>query len=178
LAQPALLASLSPLAETSLASPSSPCVGGVSAGVRFPFWFAPSELVPFGYPPRAAHFRTSGATETLPPCYHPPLNSPLKPPPPSSMALKPLTPALTPATPPRCSLDPYKRRAPPPGFTAPLPASLLFSPRSSIASTERRRLQFCTAVTWPPRRPSTSGEALDRTLASSSSFLCSRGELP
>jgi hypothetical protein len=39
------LASLSPLAETSLAGPSSPHVGGVSVGVRFPFWFAPSELV-------------------------------------------------------------------------------------------------------------------------------------
>jgi hypothetical protein len=39
------LASMSPQAETSLAGPSSPRVGGVSAGVRFPFWFAPSELV-------------------------------------------------------------------------------------------------------------------------------------
>jgi hypothetical protein len=39
------LASLSPQAETSLAGPSSPCIGGVSAGVRFPFWFTPSELV-------------------------------------------------------------------------------------------------------------------------------------
>jgi hypothetical protein len=27
-----------------LVIPSSPCVGGVSAGIRFPFWFAPSEL--------------------------------------------------------------------------------------------------------------------------------------
>jgi hypothetical protein len=39
------LASLSPHAETSLVGPSSPRVGGVFAGVRFPFWFAPSELV-------------------------------------------------------------------------------------------------------------------------------------
>jgi hypothetical protein len=38
------LASLPPQAETPLAGPSSPCVGGVSAGIRFPFWFAPSEL--------------------------------------------------------------------------------------------------------------------------------------
>jgi hypothetical protein len=39
------LASLSPQAETSLVGPSSPLVGGVSAGVRFPFGFAPSELI-------------------------------------------------------------------------------------------------------------------------------------
>jgi hypothetical protein len=53
----------------------------------------------------------------------------------------------------------------------------LFSPRLSIALTERHRHQFGTAVARPPRRSSTSGEALDRTLASSSSFPCSRGEL-
>jgi hypothetical protein len=39
------LALLSPQAKTSLAGPSSPHVGGVSVGVRFPFWFTPSELV-------------------------------------------------------------------------------------------------------------------------------------
>jgi hypothetical protein len=38
------LASLLPQAKTPLADPSNPCVGGVSAGIRFPFWFAPSEL--------------------------------------------------------------------------------------------------------------------------------------
>jgi hypothetical protein len=32
-------------AEATLAGPSSPCVGGVFAEVRFPFWFASSELV-------------------------------------------------------------------------------------------------------------------------------------
>jgi hypothetical protein len=37
------LALLSPQAETSLAGPSSPRVCGVSTGVPFPFWFAPSE---------------------------------------------------------------------------------------------------------------------------------------
>jgi hypothetical protein len=60
---------------------------------------------------------------------------------PSSMVLKPLTPALTaPATPPRRSTDPYKRRAPPPELTAPLPASLHFSPHSSLPVIERHRL--------------------------------------
>jgi hypothetical protein len=60
---------------------------------------------------------------------------------PSSMALKPLMPALTfPATPPRRFPGPYKRRAPPPELTAPLPASLCFSPHSSLPLTERRRL--------------------------------------
>jgi hypothetical protein len=59
----------------------------------------------------------------------------------SSMALKPLTPALTAlATPPRRSPGPYKRRAPPQELTTPLPASLRFSPHSSLPLTERRRL--------------------------------------
>jgi hypothetical protein len=45
------------------------------------------------------------------------------------MALKPLTPALTvPATPPRHSPGPYKRRAPSPSFTAPLPTPISLSP--------------------------------------------------
>jgi hypothetical protein len=47
----------------------------------------------------------------------------------------------------------------------------------SIALTERHRHRFCTTVARPPRRSSTSGEALDRTLVSSSSFPCSHGEL-
>jgi hypothetical protein len=38
------LASLPRQAKTPLAGPSSPCVGGVSAGICFPFRFAPSEL--------------------------------------------------------------------------------------------------------------------------------------
>jgi hypothetical protein len=38
------LASLPPQAETPLAGPSSPCVGGISTGIRFPFWFTPSKL--------------------------------------------------------------------------------------------------------------------------------------
>jgi hypothetical protein len=46
-----------------------------------------------------------------------------------SMALMQLTPALTAlATPPCCSPGPYKRRAPSPEFTAPLPAHMPLSP--------------------------------------------------
>jgi hypothetical protein len=71
----------------------------------------------------------------------------------------------------------YKRRAPPPEFHHTLPASLLFSPRLSIALTEHRHHRIYTAFARPPRRSSTSGEALDRTLMSSSSFPCSRGDL-
>jgi hypothetical protein len=57
------------------------------------------------------------------------------------MALKSLTPALTgPATPPRRSPGPYKRRAPSLSFTAPLPAPLSLSPRLSSPLTERRHL--------------------------------------
>jgi hypothetical protein len=83
-----------------------------------------------------------------------------------------LTSICTPSSP-----APYKRRAPPPGFTAPLNTSLLFSPRLSITLSEHHHRRFYTAVARPPRRSSTSGEALDQTLASSSSFPCSRGEL-
>jgi hypothetical protein len=38
------LASLPPQAETAPAGPPSPRVGHVFTGIRFPFWFAPSEL--------------------------------------------------------------------------------------------------------------------------------------
>jgi hypothetical protein len=107
----------------------------------------------------------------------PPLISLLNPPP-SSTVLKPLAPALTPpATPPRCSPDPYKRRAPPPEFTAPLPASLRFSPHSSLPLTKRRRLQFCTAVAQPPRRRSSPGEALAELPVCSSLFCANAGEV-
>jgi hypothetical protein len=42
---PAPLAPLLSRAAATLAGPSSPCVGGVFAEIRFPFWFASSELV-------------------------------------------------------------------------------------------------------------------------------------
>jgi hypothetical protein len=45
LAQPATLAPLLSWVEATLAGPSGPCVDGVFAEVRFPFWFASSELV-------------------------------------------------------------------------------------------------------------------------------------
>jgi hypothetical protein len=38
------LASLPPQAETAPADPPSPRVGRVFTGIRFPFWFTPSEL--------------------------------------------------------------------------------------------------------------------------------------
>jgi hypothetical protein len=57
------------------------------------------------------------------------------------------------------ALKPRFHRAPSPDFTAHLPSSLRFSPCSSLASTERRRLRFCTAVARPPRRHPSSGEA-------------------
>jgi hypothetical protein len=129
-------------------------------------------------PPSATQLRASGAIEPLPPRLHfPSLNSPLKPSL-SSMALKPLTPKLTPpATPPRCSPDPYKRQAPPPEFTAPLPASLRFSPRSSLPLPVRRCLRFCTAVARPPRRYPSSGEALAKLPVLSSLYCAPAGEL-
>jgi hypothetical protein len=77
------------------------------------------------------------------------------------MALKPLTTVLTtPATPPRRSPGPYKRQAPSPSFTAPLPAHISLSPRSSLPLTERRHHRALTIVTHPPRRRSSPGEAL------------------
>jgi hypothetical protein len=45
-----------------------------------------------------------------------------------------------PGTPPRHSLGPYKRRAPSPSFTAPLPAPISLSPRMSSPLTERHCL--------------------------------------
>jgi hypothetical protein len=119
---------------------------------------APSSLLGHRAPPSSAPW--------VPPSrYHlafifPPL-IPLSNPPPSSMALKPLTLALIPpATPPQRSPNPYKRRAPPSEFTAPLPASLCFSPRSSLPLTERRCLRFCTTVARPPCHRPSSGEPL------------------
>jgi hypothetical protein len=52
----------------------------------------------------------------------------------------------SPAFAPRAAPTPYKRRAPPPSFTAPLSASLLFSPRLSIALTEHRRRPASTLL--------------------------------
>jgi hypothetical protein len=82
-------------------------------------------------PPLPGHPAPPSSVPQVPPSrYHPafifPPLIPLLNPPSSSMALKPLTPALTPlATPPRRSPDPYKRRAPPPDRTSPSPSSLL-----------------------------------------------------
>jgi hypothetical protein len=134
-------------------------------------------------PPLTSHQAPPNSTPLVPPSrYHipfifPPL-IPLLNPLPSSMALKPLTPVLIPpATPPQRSPDPYKRRGPPLEFTAPLPASFRFTPRSSLPLTERRRLCFCTIVARPPRRRPSSGDALAKLPVLSSLFCAPAGEL-
>jgi hypothetical protein len=72
---------------------------------------------------------------------------------------------------------PIKWRAPPPNFTAPLPSSLGFSPRSRLASTEHRHLRFSTAVARPPRRRLSSGEARAELPVLLSIFCIPAGEL-
>jgi hypothetical protein len=72
-----------------------------------------------------------------------------------------------PATPPHCSLGPYKRRAPSLEFTAPLPAHTSLSPRLSNSLTERR----------PPRRRSSPGEALIELPVPPSPFCAPASEL-
>jgi hypothetical protein len=121
---------------------------------------------------------TSGATGPLPPRLHfPSLNSPLKPSP-IFNGVKAINAGVNPpATPPRRSPDHYKRRAPPPEFTTPLPASLRFSPCSSLPLTERRRLRFCTAVAQPPRRRPSPGEALAELPVCFSLYCTTAGEL-
>jgi hypothetical protein len=175
-------------------------------GSRLPSWLPPSRLsvkwdlaVGFVLSPalsdpgrvtadfhRAAAPRAARSPSRMPPSYYrPPITSPSSnhaltrrnEPNYSAIEAPLLAGRYSPAFAPRAAPAPYKRRAPPLGFTAPLPASLLFSPRLSIALTEHRRRRFYTTVARPPRRSSTSGEALDRTLSNSSSFPCSRGEL-
>jgi hypothetical protein len=140
----------------------------------------PSSPVP---PPLPGHSAPPSSAPRVPPSrYHPafifhPL-IPLLNPPPSSMALKPLTPTLTPpTTPPRCSPDPYKRRAPPPSFTAPLPASFPLSPRLSITLTEHRHRRTFTAIARPPRRRPSPSEALAELPVRSSLCCALAGEL-
>jgi hypothetical protein len=132
------LASLLSWAESNPTSPASPRVNGTLAEVRFPFWFTPPRvgrlsLIPLTTGPRLSapsptssrpsspasplihgHRAPPSSTPRVPLSrYHlafisPPLISLLNPPP-SSMALKPLTPALTtPATPPGAPSTPIK----------------------------------------------------------------------
>jgi hypothetical protein len=96
---------------------------------------------------------------------------------PSSMALKPLTLVLTtPATPPRRSPGPYKRRAPPqssPHLFQPLFASLhtpAFLSPSAAASP------FCTVVAPPPHRRPSSGETRAEFPSLPSPFYAPAGE--
>jgi hypothetical protein len=114
-------------------------------------------------PPLPDHRAPPSSAPRVPPSrYHivfifPPL-IPLLNPSPSSMALKPLTPALTPppwATRPRRSPGPYKRRAPPPEFTAPLPASLQarasLSPSAAASGSAPPSLGLHAAARAPAR---------------------------
>jgi hypothetical protein len=56
--------------------------------------------------------------------------------------------------------------------------SLLFFSRSSTASTEHRRLQFCTAVAWPPHHCPCLGEPPSEFPAFPSLCCAPAGELP
>jgi hypothetical protein len=123
---PASPLALLPLqAETAPAGPPSPHISRIFTGIRFPFWFAPSELAAspsslcqvgpscqLRPPPQAArarpHRHRFSATEPLPPRLHfPSLNSPLKPSPVFN-GIKAINAGVnSPATPPRCSPDPY-----------------------------------------------------------------------
>jgi hypothetical protein len=147
------LAAPSPGGRKHPAGPSSPRVGRVFAGNTFSFQITPSRagrLLPVS-PPHGPHLSASSSLPRRPtpvgifPVLLPrALDAPellqlslITP----SMALKPLTPALTaPATPPRCSPSPYKRRAPSPEFTASLPAHISLSPRLSNSLIEHRCL--------------------------------------
>jgi hypothetical protein len=193
--------------KPSLAGPTSPCVGHVFARntssllirafragrlslvslTTGPQLSAPSSTsnrpsspAP---PPLPGHRAPPSSTPRVPPDrYHlafiSPCLNPLLNPPPSSMALKPLTPALnSPATLPGAPPAPYKRRAPPPSFTAPLPAPFPLSPRLSSPLTEHRRRQTFTTVAHPPRRRPSPGEAIDE-LPMCSSLCCAPARTP
>jgi hypothetical protein len=182
------LASLLPQAEAHRPTRSlSPRIDSVFAEVRFPFWFAPSVLAASssslcqagpGYQlhpsspaahARPCHHRSPatprrpapclGAAEPLPPRLHfPPLIPLLNPQ--VFNGVKAINAGIKPRPPlPDAPPTPIKGRAPPPDFTAPLPSSICFSPRSSLACTERRRLWFCSAVARPPHRHLSSSEA-------------------
>jgi hypothetical protein len=96
---------------------------------------------------------------------------PLLNPPPSSMALKPLTPVLNPRPPlPGAPPAPYKRRAP-------SPSSFPLSPCLSNPLTEHRRRRAFTVVARPPRRHPSPGEALAELPGHSSLCCAPAGEL-
>jgi hypothetical protein len=66
------------------------------------------------------------------------------------------------------SPPPYKRRAPPPSFTAPLPRFFFPLSTPEQPSHEHRRCRTFTAVARPPRCRPSPGEALaERTVRSS-----------
>jgi hypothetical protein len=71
------LASLPPQAETAPAGPPSPRVGHVFTGIRFPFWFAPSELAasPLVSLPSGAKLSVSSSSRTSRPLSLSPVTS-------------------------------------------------------------------------------------------------------
>jgi hypothetical protein len=159
-------AALSPQDE--IARPANPARASVASSweIRYPLQFTPSRAsclplvsLTTGPPPIPSHRAPLSSAPRVPSNrYHlafisPPLipllnlSSSRK----SSMVLKPLTSALTaPATPPRRSPDPYKRRAPSLSFTAPLPAHISLSPCSSLPLTECRHHRALSIVARPP----------------------------
>jgi hypothetical protein len=72
---------------------------------------------------------------------------------------------------------PYKRQAPPPSFTTPLPASFPLYPRLSSPPTEHRCHRAFTAVARPPRCRPSPGEALAELPMRSSLCCAPAGEL-
>jgi hypothetical protein len=72
---------------------------------------------------------------------------------------------------------PYKRRAPPPSFTAPLPASFSLSPRLSSPLTKHRHRRTFTTVARPPGHRPSPGEALAELPVCSSLCCAPVGEL-
>jgi hypothetical protein len=114
-------------------------------------------------PPIPGHRAPPSSAPRVPPsCYHLAFISP---------------PLISLLNPPRRSPEPYKRPAPPPEFTAPLPASLRISPRSSLPLTECQHHRAFTIVARPPRRCSSPGEALDELPVRSSLCCAPAGKL-
>jgi hypothetical protein len=94
------------------------------------------------------------------------------------MALKPLTPALTARPPlPGAPPAPIKDEHPPRASPHLSPLSFSLSRSSSLPLTERRHHRAFPVIARPPRRRSSSGEALIELLVPPSPFCTPAGEL-
>jgi hypothetical protein len=97
--------------------------------------------------------------------------------PPSSMALKPLTPSLlSPATPLRCSPGPYKRAMRPPALTAPHPLSPELLRALLRRRDELKPPPFAASGALPRSHSSITGEHLPSTTSTGSSSPSITGE--